>query len=335
MYQFPSIKITKKTKIWVDPEPPSPEVLNKYIDAEGKIFFGEKFIGPVNFLNTNVKYIIFTEGDDIIYPLDNLPNSVKGIIFDTESVYTSNLDNLPNSLIMLKFKVGSNFNSPINNLPSSLKKLTIKSYDFNQSVDMLPEFLEELSLGYYYAQPINSLPANLKILVILSNKQKFIINKLPENLLFLSVDITSITNDINFLPNGLKYLHMVCKSLFQVSKIKFPELTKLKIQDQNGGKKKSTKIPDGKKLIINNLPNSLLEFKINTSNQNYLIEKIPDSLNKLILLEKKFNIENYNLTGKKFFIVNENDDNMYDSDDSDDYYKDNDKCKHYEIHIFN
>jgi hypothetical protein len=335
MYTIPSTKLDAKTKIWISHKIPEPEILREYIDSDGKIFFGKDFVVPINYLTSDVKYIIFTKGNDIIYPLDNLPNSVLGIIFDNETSYVSNFDNLPNSLIILVFRYGSNFNLPINNLPNSLKKLSIQSNDFNQSVDSLPEFLEELILGKNYNQPINSLPPNLKKLIILSEK-KYTINKLPENLLYLNINVTEIDDIINFLPIGLKYLEITCKNLHQINKINFPKLNVLKIKDANKKKSKRDNSNNNHiKAIINNLPDSLLTFELKTPNNNHLIEQIPNSLNMLVLcIDKKFNINNYNLIDKKFIIVS-GDIHICDEyiDEADDNYDKN--FKSYKINFFN
>jgi hypothetical protein len=54
------------------------------------------------------------------------------------------------------------------------------------------------------------------------------------------VNVTEINDIINFLPSGLKYLDITCKSLHQINKINFPKLNMLKIKDANS-KKKSNK----------------------------------------------------------------------------------------------
>jgi hypothetical protein len=102
-------------------------------------------------------------------------------------------------------------------------------------------------------------------------------------------------------------------------------------------KKKATKGNDNvniKKVIINNLPDSLLTLEVFTSNNNHLIEQIPNSLNTLVLhVNKKPDINNYNLIDKKFIIVKVDANRCEYSDEEDDCYSN--YFKSYKINIFN
>lgn len=295
MYCIPSFKIDKKTKIWTNNEPIPTNKLSKYVDPDGKIFFGEKFNYPLNFLDNSVKYIFFTDCEKITHPLNYLPESVIGIIFINETDYSSELDNLPNGLEILVFSETTYFNSPINNLPNGLKKLVIQSIEFSQSVDMLPESLEELTLNHTYSQSINSLPKNLKKLSILSTK--LIINKLPENLKYLQIDICGYEKNIDFLPEGLKILNIKCRNIKQLKNINFPQINNLIIEIRDSKKYKDD-------IIIDNLPNSLVTFQIITTKDNFIINPMPELINTLKIYGVKiFDINKYIVPNKDFVIT--------------------------------
>ena len=136
-----NIYVEKDNKIWCEDEPIDAYELNKYIGSEGKIFFGEDFNQPLNFLTNDVEWIIFTDGCNITHCLsENLPNTIVGIVFTETSSYDSNFDNLPNSIKYLVFKSDAEFNSPIDNLPNSLIYLEL-STNFSQPLSCLPQFL--------------------------------------------------------------------------------------------------------------------------------------------------------------------------------------------------
>lgn len=178
---------------------------------------------------------------DFNQKINNLPNTIKEIIVCSSFRHT--IENLPSSLETFEISIMSDYGYLYSNknkiaekknvildLPNSLKKLKITGYIelpvlptylknlelvcFNDSIEgILPEGLEELTLGELFNQPIcnkfkSFLPQNLKKLTIGNNHSNSInfnheINYLPDSLEELSIYSLEI-NKICKLPKGLK-----------------------------------------------------------------------------------------------------------------------------------
>ena len=85
--------------------------------------------------------------------------------------YNYSLDYLPQGLLYLD--LGGGYNQPLINLPNTLQTLIIGGENYNESLDMLPESVENLNI-IFYKNKINKLPQNLKIITINTNSYKYI-----------------------------------------------------------------------------------------------------------------------------------------------------------------
>jgi hypothetical protein len=90
---------------------------------------------------------------------DSLPHSLTHLTFGYYFNQQINKGSLPNSITHLVF--GHRFIKSVKNLPNSITHLTIKSIDYNQEINKLPENLIFLELSVYYDKPINNLPYGL------------------------------------------------------------------------------------------------------------------------------------------------------------------------------
>ena len=104
---------------------------------------------------------------------DSMPINLKHLSIGC--LYSYELDNLPQGLDILSIigiARGGNYNYDgvyhyhgiLSNLPNTLKNLQIYN-DVNNSLDMLPESIEKLSIRHY-TRKINKLPLNLKDIMV-------------------------------------------------------------------------------------------------------------------------------------------------------------------------
>ena len=79
------------------------------------------------------------------------------------------IDTLPNSITTLELGLGDysfGLKSQVNNLPTSIKKLVFDIHSlYEQDLNCLPDYIEELQLNMYYRQRILNIPSNLKKLI--------------------------------------------------------------------------------------------------------------------------------------------------------------------------
>jgi hypothetical protein len=143
----------------------------------------------------------FTDNTNLI---NYLPSNIKYIIFDYESYFDKPIYNYPLSLEYIKF--GMYFNQSIDYLPPTLKYLILGEY-FNQNLNNIPISIEYLSLEIMFNNPIDNLSDNIKVLYLYSNNENFPISsnnghfpirKLPKNLekiqIYTCKDITLDNN---------------------------------------------------------------------------------------------------------------------------------------------
>lgn len=139
--------------------------------------------------------------DDITYDKITFPDWIKRIKIIK---YNYDIDNLPNNLEELSI-IGCD--KRLDCLPLSLKKLYIEYEYFNNSLDFLPDSLEELTLRRFksFTYSIDNLPRNLKKMEIKHISKKFNIQFLPSGIedLTLSGDYLDYINDF---PLSLKRL---------------------------------------------------------------------------------------------------------------------------------
>ena len=83
-----------------------------------------------------------------------------------------------------------NFNRSVDNLPDNITYLTFERC-FNQPIDNLPASLESLKLGNRFYKSINNLPNNLRFLNI-ENPNYYLSSQLPSSIRTLNNDEISI-----------------------------------------------------------------------------------------------------------------------------------------------
>jgi hypothetical protein len=332
-----NLNMQNDNKIWFENESINPKEIDKYIDFEGKIYLGEAFDQPINFLTSDVKWIIFTEGNNnITHCLSNLPDTVIGIVFTELTGYDSNFDNLPNSIKYISFCQDTSFNSPINNLPNSIKYLQLPD-NFSQPIDCLPDSLEVLKLGSDFNHPINRLPQSLKYLK-LGTGFKSKINSLPESLKVfvnesvycdfigdldldklkcLNLEISKLNKQLDLSNTSIKILSIILNDYRQINKLVMPLGLEKIIIKKAGTKKKKT----GEDININNLPEGLKIFELTSASSKKFKITLPDSiLNVKLCIGKDFDLSECICSNKEYFVSG-GDQDEYENEDNDEYIK--------------
>ncbi len=159
------------------------------------------------------------------------------------------------------------FNENLENfLPilTKFKKIWFFKY-FNQSVDILPDSVEELRLGGNFSQTINKYPSGLKKLVLFSDIQ---IDNLP-NLEVLHLLGNFINTPINNLPDSIKEIYIGGDFNQPIDNLP-NSLTKLQINDTY------TSACPFFRPEIRNLPNTITHLTIKTQLDKPIV--LPDSL---------------------------------------------------------
>lgn len=214
---YPIIKLPKSlTYLWVDnifshTIKEYPENLRFLKLSINGLFNADKLPKKLVYLDIPKASCVDNLPDSIIYlkicsnvSVDNLPESIKYLKLGANSDYAIEnfnrpIDNLPRSI--KKLELGYKFNQLINNLPIYLEDLTLGN-NFDQPIDNLPSTLQKLKLGTNFNQRINNLPTNLRIL-ILGKKFNQSIDNLNPNLKVLRLDC-DFNQRINSLPNSLE-----------------------------------------------------------------------------------------------------------------------------------
>lgn len=323
-------------KIWYDDKPIESVYIDKYIDSEGKIYFGEYFNQPINFLTDKVKWIIFTEGCEITNSLsENIPYTVEGIVFMDNTSYRSNLDNLPNTIKYLVFEPECDFKSAIDNLPNGLIYLEIKSRYFSESVSNLPQSLEVLILGEGFKSPIENLPESLKYLKLERHTNKIkslpkslkvftnmcdnldFIDKLNplEKLTWLEINLSKLNKEIDIRHLRVNTLYLHCVEILQIKNVIFPISVHKLVIYRHGSKKKKNN--NNNNIELDNLPEQLKILEISANYIRCKI-KIPDSvITTHIVVNKPTLINKYICSNKEFHCLEEE----FGNEDSYDYKK--------------
>lgn len=153
---------------------------------------------------------------------------------------------------LVKLKIDSHyFNQMIDHTYNNLKYLYIESCIFDQDLECLPNLIELSITSNKFNSYLNNLPNILKKLIINSSIFNQELDLLPDSLRQLYVISNSFNKRLDDLPGDLKVLQLITKDFNK-------ELKCLPSKLQN--------------LIIN-------------MNENIKIEKIPDSLKKLFIIE--------------------------------------------------
>jgi hypothetical protein len=119
---------------------------------------------------------------------------------------------LPISLIYIEIRCG--FNHPIDfTYLDNLKCLQIINEDFDQSIDKLPDSVQEIVLGRSFNQPVNKWPANLKYLHFLRDpKFNQSLDNLPYGIKEINIESTGgnskFNQPVDNLPDTLKLLNL-------------------------------------------------------------------------------------------------------------------------------
>ena len=142
--------------------------------------------------------------------MDDISITKNTITFDNEfnepiTIEMVKLMKIPKNYIL---KFGEKFNNKIDgNIIEGIKIIIFKN-DFNQSVDNLPNTLEELLFGNNFNQNVDNLPNKLKILYLGNNFNKSV-DKLFGNLSTLVIQSKSFNQNLNNLPKNLMQLSII------------------------------------------------------------------------------------------------------------------------------
>ena len=222
--------------------------------------------------------------NDQIY---KIPNRIKSLKIYS-NIFNEPVDLLPINLKILCIKGSGStsarvtFNQPVNNLPFFLEELVIYSYSFNQPVNNLPYKLSKLYIGGQYCKfnkPVNNLPVNLKTLCICSDYFTQKLNKLPSKLELLFIEYhTGNVDALNNLPPNLKTLYYGFYEL---------NLDKKKPYSINNLPKNIENIHLGSSFnnSIDNLPESVIGLYIGDEDNNFSfpINNLPQNLKSIYI----------------------------------------------------
>ena len=177
--------------------------------------------------------------------------------------YQFDLSTIPAETTVLK--LGNRFKQPIRRgeLPQGLKKLTLPNlYDHELEIGSLPEGLEELIFGREYCKDIRPgvLPKSLKILRVLGGH-------------FDGKVIGLVTGS---LPEGLEEFYFTCNSTYKIQPSILPR--SLKIFHMTGY--------FNNVLVMNSLPDSLEELRIDIDSQCIYPGLFPSSI-KILSIPRK------------------------------------------------
>jgi hypothetical protein len=133
----------------------------------------------------------------------NIPENITSIIFSG----WFNLDIQPYLHPHIKsLKFGFDFNQSMDNLPNDLEYLTLGA-KFNQTINNLPLGLKTLIIGGIFSQTVDMLPENLEVLYLSGGFSHFIDN-LPIGLKTLRLLGYSFNQPIDSLPNTIEILQL-------------------------------------------------------------------------------------------------------------------------------
>lgn len=233
------------------------------------------------------------------------------IQYEPSEIFTKPIKILPTTLIFIEIR--SNFNQLIDfTYLINLKCLRIINTDFDQSIDLLPDSIQELCFGRSFNQPVNKWPSNLKYLHFLQNP---IFNQPLDNLPYgieeLNIEstfgIAKFDQPVNNLPNTLKLLNLgngfnqpvdnLPESLEQLGFgwYNFDERTVFSKFNQP-----IDNLPQNLIVLvlgnnffqsINNLPDELVELFITNTDYNIPVTNLPTQLEKIYISSKDEELE--------------------------------------------
>lgn len=173
-----------------------------------------------------------------------IPNHIIELITD---YYNINLKNLPQTLVMLDIFIPTYdyddtvfdylpvnlesliirglYNGYLDNLPVNLKTLRIFAYDFNRSVNNLPNGLEVLDIqNNVYNQILSNLPVSLKNISVLiaSYKSTCEIINCPNKLIELNLSLVKI----DVIPESVEILNIIFYNTVELINNIFPKIPK-------------------------------------------------------------------------------------------------------------
>lgn len=199
-----------------------------------KLIINGKFNQEINNLPPNLKKITICRKFN--KTLINLPKSVEQLeLFNDSAILPDHIKlliirskkvplNFPRDVERIVFN--SEFNQPVDHLfNDEMKNLkTVEfGYHFNQTIDNLPDSVEELIIHRKFNQQIRKFPLNMKKLVFNTQEEIYF--------------------DLEILPKGLEVLSLKCKEGQKL--INFPPNLKILVIDSK------------KDCVIENLPDSL------------------------------------------------------------------------------
>lgn len=269
---------------------------------------------------------LLLDADEILFPtlynfsIPELPDNIKSIIINE---VTENLEfKLPNYLENLQIYSSKNYYK-VSEFPKTLKSLSwfCKTIDdIKTSLNMLPDWIENLEICIPFTCSDLSHFKNLKKLNIIDNTFNELLDCLPDTIECLIIKSNIFNQPLDNLPIFLKELNIISSKYIQQLDNLPSNLKKLKIHNFSG--KSLDNLPNNleylyieydnnfENIILNNLPDSITTIAFGSIELLHLREhtfKVPKNCNKIIYNSFiDINIEDHKflITQKGLKIIN-------------------------------